>query len=244
MEIDLNADLGEGCGADDDLLRLVTSCSIACGGHAGDAESMTRAVASAAARGVALGAHPAYPDPENFGRVSLDIGAAALEAALAEQIGRLAEIARDEGAALRHVKPHGALYHDADRDGDLAALVVRLAPAGAGIYGPPGGALEAAARDRGAPFAAEGFADRGYGADGRLAERGEPGATIEDPKDAAAQALDLAHGRVLTIGGDILRLSPRTLCLHGDAPGAVARSRAVRAAFEAAGVDLRAPFAP
>lgn len=242
--IDLNADLGEGCGADSALLELVTSCSIACGGHAGDGETMARALADGAEAGVALGAHPSYPDREGFGRRPLDMTGDELASSLRKQIEDIAAVADRLGLRLAHIKPHGALYHAADTAPQIAEELARLAQAvGAGLYGPPGGALETAAGAAGVPFAAEGFADRGYGADGRLLPRGEPGATL-GPAEAAAQARALARGgEIATRAGPPIRTPARTICLHGDDPRALENARAVRAALDTDGIELKAPFA-
>jgi UPF0271 protein len=226
--LDLNADLGEGGRHDAELLALVTSANIACGGHAGDAPTMRRTVGLALAAGVAIGAHPGYEDRENFGRRAMTLPLGEVTALVRRQVESLASIAAGMGAALRHVKPHGALYNQSVRDADLAAAIVRGV---AGIstdlhlFALPGSALAGAGRAAGLTVRLEGFADRRYRDDGSLMPRGEPGAIILDLEPAVSQALALAaSGRV------------QTLCIHGDGPLAVEMLRAIRPALAAAGV--------
>ena len=243
--IDLNADLGEGAGDDEALLAVVTSCSVACGGHAGDEGSMRAAVRAARARGVLVGAHPSVPDRAGFGRRPVAIARDALKQSVRDQIEALLTVADAEGVPLRHVKPHGVLYADAARDEgvaeDLAALTADLLP-GAALMGPPRGALADAAARAGLRYLPEGFADRAYAPDGMLAPRGTPGAVIEDPAERAARAVRLATaGEGLTAEGVPVPVPARTICLHGDAAGAGAGARQVRDALEAAGVTVRAP---
>lgn len=232
MTIDLNADMGEGAGADEALLAFVTSANVACGAHAGDEQTMRRTVRTAKAAGVVVGAHPGFPDREHFGRRELTMAPAAIEETVRAQIAALVTLARDEGVALAHVKAHGALYNMAARDAALAAALARAIAAidpALVMVGLPGSALERAAHDAGLSFAAEGFADRAYEADGSLVSRSKPGALITDPDEAAAGALRLARaGRVDTI------------CIHSDTPGAVAIARAVRHGLEEAGVRVAA----
>jgi len=206
-----NLDAGERDDETEELWRLFDLLNIACGGHAGDDASMARVARCAAEPRPRIGAHPSYPDREHFGRRSLAIAPADLEASVRAQCARLGALAR-----VGHVKPHGALYHDAARDPALAQAVLAGAVAALGdvtVIGPPHGALLDAARARGLPYLREGFADRRYLADGRLAPRSEPDALILDPAAAAAQALRLA---------DV-----DTICVHGDTPGALAIARAV-----------------
>ena len=242
--IDLNADLGEGDPHDDALLRIVSSCSIACGGHAGDAESMARAVRTAVVNGVAIGAHPAYPDRDGFGRVSGFLAGDALYESMTEQITALADIAAVLGARLSHVKPHGALYNDALADGELADIVARVtaeAPGSPHLMGMSNTELQTAARRHDLEFVAEAFVDRAYEADGMLVSRSEPGAVHADIAVATAQAVALATtGRVTARNGDVIRVQADTLCIHGDTPGAAEAARAVRDVLEANRVAIRA----
>lgn len=247
--IDLNADLGEGCGDDEGLMAVVTSANIACGGHAGDEASMRAALRLAKAHGVAAGAHPSYPDRENFGRQSLEIEPHLLKMVLIEQIRRLKHLAEEEGVSLTHIKPHGALYNDAAVDPALATVVAEAARrgvSGAALVGPPrgeatGALAEAAARE-GLAYRAEGFADRAYRPDGRLVSRSEPGAVIGDEDARLAQALALARGEPVTSpSGETVSLAVDTICLHGDSPGALESARAIRVALEEAGLRIEAP---
>ncbi|MHA7871753.1 MAG: 5-oxoprolinase subunit PxpA [Hyphococcus sp.] len=239
--IDLNADMGEYADAAQQavearLMGLISSCSVACGEHAGDAQTMRETIRLAKQHGVAIGAHPSYPDREGFGRRSLEIDDDRLQSSLNEQISALRDIAAEEDATLRHVKPHGALYNDAARTPPLAALVVAAASDATGdaiIVGPPGSALEAAAHAQGMPFAAEGFIDRLYQASGALTPRQTPGAVIDDVSVRARQALAIARGEAFPAADGSLRLAVHTLCIHSDSPGAVSTAEAVRTALEA-----------
>ncbi|MEX1115670.1 MAG: 5-oxoprolinase subunit PxpA [Akkermansiaceae bacterium] len=228
--IDLNADLGEGGTEDEALLALVSSCNIACGGHAGSDDIMRRTLAHAVASGVAIGAHPGYEDRENFGRRELELPPQAITDLVARQVEKLASHAREIGTYLHHVKPHGALYNQANREASLAAAVIagvlEISP-GLLLYAPPDGALAAAARTAGMTVRSEGFADRRYQQDGSLQPRSQPGAVIENPDEAVAQALDLAtSGRF------------ETLCVHGDGAHAATLLQAIRSALENAGVRI------
>lgn len=243
----LNADLGElsgpeGRALDAAILGVVTRCNVACGGHAGDEASMRETVRRAKASGVRVGAHPSYPDRENFGRVSLGLPPGLLEASLIDQVAALKRIAREEGVEIVHLKPHGALYNDAARDAELSEIIVRVA-AGANvqeILGPPKSELEQAAGRAGLTFIAEGFADRSYEADGNLTPRGIPGAVISDPHAIEANALSMAQtGMVTARTGEMLSLGVATLCLHSDTPGAATHAAHIRKALEAAGVAVR-----
>ncbi len=246
--IDLNADLGEGESTTADLLALVSSCNIACGGHAGDRDSMSRAVLLAACAGVAVGAHPSYPDRAGFGRRSRHADGHALYETLSQQLGVLVNLAADHGLDLVHVKPHGALYHDAARFDDIAEIVARVVgecPGQPAIVGPPAGRLPVAAGRLGLRYVAEAFADRRYRPDGSLVPRERPGAVLEDPAEVAAQAVSIAtRGVVQTDAGTALGIAARTLCLHGDTPGALDIARAVRLALDAAHVDVCRPGRP
>ncbi len=224
--VDLNADLGEEVTDDAGLLAVVTSANVACGFHAGTRATMSAVCAGAAERGVVVGAQVSYRDRAGFGRVARDVTHDVLRDEVAEQVATLDAIAREEGTVVRYLKPHGALYHRVTDDPEQAAAVL----AGSGtlpVLGFPGSRLLALAAAAGRTSYVEGFPDRGY-RDGRLIDRGEPGALIEGEDAIAQQALGLA--------GEVA-----SLCLHGDSPGAVARAHAVRRALEAAGWTL-APF--
>lgn len=241
--VDLNADLGEGAPDDAALLALVSSANIACGWHAGDARLMQATVAAALARGVALGAHPSYPDREHFGRREMQLPPDAVRADLVYQIGALQALVRAQGGRLHHVKPHGALYNQAARDPVLAEAVadaVRAVDPGLAVYGLAGGELLRAAERAGLRAVAEVFADRGYRADGSLVPRSEPGALVHDVGEAVARTLRMVReGVVQAVGGETVPLRAETVCLHGDGPHALAFARALHAALAAAGVRVR-----
>ncbi len=248
--IDLNADLGETVGgvptADDEaMFAVVSSASVACGGHAGDEASMRAAVGRAAHHGVALGAHPSYPDRAGFGREPIAMSAADLRASVATQLRAL----RAAGADIRYVKPHGALYHAAGAQRETAdAVAAAIADLSLALGRPVpvlglGDALAAAAAAAGLPFRREAFLDRGYRADGTLVPRGHPGALLADPDAVAARAVRLVAGGVVeSVDGSLVPADAVSLCLHGDSPAAVVMARAVRAALDAAGVVVRAPW--
>jgi UPF0271 protein len=238
VRIDLNADVGEGCGDDAALLALVTSANVACGFHAGDPASMARTVSAAAKAGVAVGAHPSFPDREGFGRRPMQRSPAEVEADVLDQVRALHAICRAHGARLAHVKPHGALYNQAAVDAELAAAIARAVravdPRLALVGLASSRSLRQAAAAFGLRYAAEAFADRAYAADGTRA-----GALIESAAAAAAQAVRIAtRGEVAAVDGALVRLEADTLCLHGDTPGAVDLARAVRAALLGAGVAI------
>lgn len=241
--IDLNVDLGEGGNDDTALIALASSANIACGGHAGDDSTMRTAIEAALAAGVSIGAHPGYEDREHFGRRELDLPPGEVTALVARQIARLMEIAASLGAEIHHVKPHGALYLQANRDATLAEAVVegvmKCLPRTA-FYVPPGGELAKAGQRAGLHVVPEGFVDRRYAESGELLPRSEPGAVIEDLPTAIAQAKTIAlHQQVISISGNPIPLPAATLCVHGDGFHAAKTLRAVRTALEAAGVTIR-----
>jgi len=247
MVIDLNSDLGESfghwrLGDDAALLRVVSSANVACGFHAGDPRVMRATVKAARAAGVAVGAHPGYPDRRGFGRVPMTLPPDVVRDDVLYQVGALAAIAAAEGVRLAHVKPHGALYGAMAADAAVA-LAVASAVAEADAELPlmvlAGSAAERTLEAAGVPLLREGFLDRAYLPNGSLAPRGTPGALHDDPDTVVAQALALAlEGRVRATDGSELHLSVESLCIHGDTPAAVAMARRVRAALEAAGVQV------
>ena len=216
----LNVDAGEHDTEPAELYALAHAVSVACGGHAGDESSMEQVLLSCAKAGTRAGAHPSYEDREGFGRRELDLEPEALARSVRGQCARLRAVARACGVELSHVKPHGALYHAANRDPRIALAVLAGARAALGsplVVGPPEGELRRGAEAAGLAFAREGFADRAMRSDGSLVPRGEPGAVITDVGEARAQARRLAQTGMLD-----------TLCVHGDSPGALAIARAVR----------------
>ncbi|MBI0327056.1 5-oxoprolinase subunit PxpA [Burkholderia plantarii] len=247
MEIDLNADLGEGCGADEALLGLVTSANIACGWHAGGAQAMRDCVRWAVSRNVSIGAHPSFHDPENFGRKEMDLPAGEIYAGVLYQLGALSAIAQAEGGRIAHVKPHGALYNQAARDARIADAVVAAVhdfDPSVAVFGLAGSGFVAAARRAGLAAVEEVFADRGYRADGSLVPRGEPGALVDDEAAMLARTLEMVRDRrVRAVTGEWVPLNAQTVCLHGDGPHALAFARRLRDALEQAGVTLLAPGA-
>jgi UPF0271 protein len=250
VTFDLNADVGESYGAwtlgdDEAVLDMVTSANVACGFHAGDPRTLLRTVTAAAARGVVVGAQVSYPDLVGFGRREMDLAAEDVTADVLYQVGALAGIARAVGTAVAYVKPHGALYHRVARDpvtaGALAEAVLRYDPALPVLLLAGSAGLEVV-RTAGLTGVGECFADRGYAPGGGLLPRGEPGAVLTDPIKVAARAVRMVTGEVVAADGNLLRLDARSMCLHGDTPGAAALARAVRDALVAASVEL-APFA-
>ena len=247
--MDLNSDLGEGYGRwalgdDAALLEVVTSANVACGFHAGDPATIDRTVRTAVERGVAVGAQVSYPDLVGFGRREIDVPPDELTADVLYQLGALEAFAKAAGSRVRYVKPHGALYNRIARDPVQAAAVVeairRYDPA-LPLLTLPGSVAMEAAGDAGIPSVGEGFADRAYTAEGRLVSRREPGAVLHDPEQVAARAVVMAtEHRVEAAGGEQVAVEVRSLCVHGDTPGAVDLARAVRTALEHAGVTLEA----
>ncbi|AVE60389.1 5-oxoprolinase subunit PxpA [Citrobacter sp. CK184] len=244
MNIDLNADLGEGCASDAALLQLVSSANIACGFHAGDAQTMLASVREALKNGVAIGAHPSFPDRENFGRTAMTLPPETVYGQTLYQIGALAAIARAEGGVMRHVKPHGMLYNQAAKDPQLADAIARAVHAcdpSLILVGLAGSELIRAGEHYGLTTRQEVFADRGYQADGSLVPRTQPGALVEDEEHALAQTLGMVEsGRVKSITGEWANVVAQTVCIHGDGEHALAFARRLRAAFEERSIRIMA----
>ncbi|MEU2543373.1 LamB/YcsF family protein [Streptomyces iakyrus] len=247
--IDLNADLGEGFGRwrltdDERLLSVVTSANVACGFHAGDAVTMRRVCELAAERGVRIGAQVSYRDLAGFGRRAMDVPSAELAAEVAYQIGALEVFARAAGSRVSYVKPHGALYNRVVRDEEQAAAVVDgvlLADAALPVLGLPGSRLLELAGKSGLPVVTEAFADRAYTDEGTLVPRALEGAVITEPDAVVERSLGLAlSGGVVSRSGRRVEVSARSLCLHGDTPGAVELARRVRERLESSGVRVEA----
>jgi UPF0271 protein len=249
LRIDLNADLGESFGAysighDAALMKSITSANIAAGFHAGDPSVLRGTIRLAKANGVAVGAHPGFPDLVGFGRRELRLTPRDAEDCVLYQIAAVAGVAAAENARLRHVKLHGALYNMAARDAALAAAVARAIVAfdrSLILFGPPDSELLKAATAAGLRVAAEGFADRAYEGDASLASRAKPGSLIDDPEDVVTRAVRMAKdGTVLALDGSVLRLVVDTICVHGDTPGSDKLAVSLRAGLEAAGVTVQA----
>jgi len=229
------------------VLPYVTSANVACGMHAGDPSIMDETVELALSRGIRVGAHPGYPDRANFGRVTMEMAAGEIENLVVYQVAALQGFARSRGARLTHVKPHGALYHNGGEFPDIARAIadgVRRVGTHLVLVGAAGSMLIGAGREAGLPVAGEAFADRRYRADGTLVPRGEAGALVTDPDEAAEQAVRLAQDRVV-IANDGSRIDVRadTICLHGDTPGAADIARKIHERFRLAGIRI-APLDP
>ncbi|MGO3742286.1 LamB/YcsF family protein [Kerstersia sp.] len=246
--IDLNSDLGESLGAwkmgdDAAMLDIVTSANIACGYHAGDPAGMLETLTAARQRGVAVGAHVAYPDLIGFGRRNMDVASADLTAGVIYQIGALQGLARAAGAEVRYVKPHGALYntiaHDA-RQAQAVIAAIKAIDASLALVVLAGSPLAAWAAQAGLRTVAEAFADRAYTPQGTLLPRREPGAVLHDPALVARRMLRLAEeGRIEAVDGSFARIEADSICVHGDSPDAVGMARAVRETLQKAGVVLQ-----
>ncbi len=250
MRIDLNSDLGEGFGLwemgdDAAMLSVVTSANIACGGHAGDPETMFRTLRLAAERGVTVGAHPGYADREGFGRRVIPMTPAEIGRLVAAQVGALQGLAALAGAAVRYVKPHGALGNLAADDravADAIAAAVKALPGELSILAISGTELEHAARAAGLRVHSEIFADRAYLANGRLVPRSREGAVLHDAEAAADRLIRfLETGKMPVIDGSPIPLAAQSVCVHGDAPGALAMARRIRERLQSAGITI-APF--
>jgi 5-oxoprolinase (ATP-hydrolysing) subunit A len=248
--VDLNCDLGESFGGemidhDAALMDHVSSVNIACGRHAGDETTMRLTVEAAAIRGLAIGAHPGYADIENFGRREMDLSPEAVYTLVREQVELMMTVCREQGARLRHVKPHGALYNQAARDARLARAIaeaVRDIDPELMIYGLSGSRSISEAEAAGLSAASEVFADRTYQADGSLTPRSMPNALIDDPEEAIRRAVSMVvDGRAFTPDGEAVEIAADTICIHGDGPHALEFARAIRAAFDARGIEVSPP---
>ena len=245
--VDLNADVGESFGArragdDEPIFRYVSSANVACGFHAGDPAIIAATIKAAAPRGVAIGAHPSYPDKAGFGRQTMELPADELRDVIVYQIGGVDAIARSLGARLVHVKPHGALYNDAAMNAALAAVVAGAVAAydkSLILVGLAGSHVLTAGKACGLRVAAEAFCDRVYEPDGSLRSRTHADALIDVPAQAAAQAVDIAvNQRATASTGQSIRVKADTLCIHGDSPRALETAASIRIALENAGVRI------
>lgn len=243
MTIDLNCDLAEGTGIEERIMPFITSANIACGFHAGDPELMAHTVRLCMVHDVAIGAHPSYPDRENFGRTNMQLSLDQVSAIVAEQVALLLEITRKEGGMLRHVKPHGALYNMAAQDPGLAAAVVRgirQVDASLVLFGLSGCQMAEVANHSGTLMAHEVFADRTYQSDGTLTPRSRPDALVKDTQAACDQALFFAQGKpIRSTDGHTLLLQADTICLHGDGAHALDFAQAIRTRLEENEVQIK-----
>ncbi len=233
--VDINCDMGEGMPNDAELMPFISSANIACGYHAGDADMMHRTVQMAIDHGVAVGAHPSYPDRVNFGRLAMCLSPEEVYTITLEQIGLLMAVCDRHCVGMQHVKPHGALYNSAAADEALASAIaqaVKEAGAGLTLFGPPQSALTKAAAALGIPFRGEAFADRSYQPDGLLTPRSAPGALITDENKVIQQVLEIAERqRVAAVNGQFIPMPATTICIHGDGPTAVTLARAIHEAI-------------
>lgn len=247
LNVDLNADLGEGSGHDDELFELITSANIATGFHAGDAGTMRATISAAQAQGVFVGAHPSLFDRQNFGRKEIEVTPEEVFDAVVYQLGVFQAIAERAGTRPNHVKPHGALYNMAARDEKLADVVARaiqVVDSTLILFAPDRSALAAAGESRGLRIAREVFADRNYLANGTLVPRSRADALLHDPEEASARVVRmLREGKVQSVDGGDVDLRAETICLHGDNDKAVQFARALRVRLEKEGVQIRAPKA-
>ena len=248
LTVDLNADMGEGMATDHLLMPWISSANIACGGHAGDRESMLRTVELARRHGVAIGAHPSYPDRKNFGRADIlgsTITMKDIRSIIMEQVQSLAEICREMAVTLRHVKPHGALYNRAARDAELSAIIteaVRDCDTSLIIYGLSGSLMSKVVTSAGLNFVHEVFADRTYQSDGSLTPRSHPAALITDQHQSLQQVLlMLKEGRVRTINGTEIPIQAESICIHGDGPHAAGFAQIIRQTLESADIQIKSP---
>lgn len=245
LVVDLNSDLGEGAGHDDEILDLVSSANIACGFHAGDPASIFATIRAALERGVSVGAHPSFPDRENFGRTEMTMPPAEIYSSVAYQIGAFQALARAAGGRMNHVKPHGALYNMAARDraiADVIANAVFTLDPKLILFAPSESELDYAATELGLDAASEVFADRNYLANGSLVPRSEANAFVHDPVEAADRVIRiLAEGKVRAVDGSDVSVLAATVCVHGDNPEAVAFVRKLRGRLELEDVMIAAP---
>lgn len=242
--IDLNADLGEGMGNDDALLEVVSSASIACGGHAGDARTIFAALSACRQRGIRAGAHPGFADRANFGRLRLTIPTHAMRTQVQMQLLLIHTLATQVGVELAYLKLHGAMANMAAEDHDIAVAIfeaVRQIDPDIAILALDNSVQVTAASALGFPVIHEAYADRGYDAAGMLVARSEPGAVLHDIDAVVERCRRLAkNGEIVAVDGTVLRTTARSICLHGDTPGAVEMARAVRAALQAEGIGIAA----
>lgn len=246
--IDLNADLGESFGPwvmgnDDQMMDVVTSANIACGGHAGDSSTMLHSVSTAAAKAVVVGAHPGFRDKEGFGRRRIPLSAVELKTLIAEQVGALKGVAGLSSQRVRYIKPHGALGNWAAESAEVAAAIamsIKLAHADCAVLAISGTELEIQSKKAQLDTYSEIFADRGYGDDGNLVPRSEPGAMIVDPAAAGDRLLRfLDTGKMDTVSGGKVKLEAHSVCIHGDSPHAVAMAEHIKRIMTEQGITLK-----
>lgn len=243
LSIDLNCDMGEGCGNDAELMDYVSSVNIACGFHAGDAETMLRTVKTAIEKGVAIGAHPGYDDRKNFGRVAMSLSPDEVHDIVVEQITALREICNAVGGQMQHVKPHGALYNQAAKDVSLAnaiAMAVKAVDENLVLFGLSGSIMMDESKKCGLRTASEVFADRTYRSDGSLTPRNEANALIKDTDSALAQVLQMVKDQtVISTDGQTIAITADTICIHGDGENALQFAKAIHGKLIENGIEIR-----
>jgi UPF0271 protein len=249
MRVDINSDVGESFGAysighDTGLMKSITSANIAAGFHAGDPSVLRDTIRTARAHGVAVGAHPGFPDLVGFGRRELNVSAREAEDLVLYQVAAVAGVASAEGMRIQHVKPHGALFNMAVRNAELASAIARAVAAfdrTLVLFGLPGSEILKAGRSEGLRVAAEVFADRAYEPDGSLASRRKPGSVIHDPETVVARAVRMVKDHtVVAVDGSVVLLQADTICVHGDTPGSDDLAASIRAGLERAGITVKA----
>ena len=243
--VDLNCDIGEGCGNDAELMRYITSANIACGFHAGDEATMRRTVELALENGVAIGAHPSYRDRENFGRTEMRLSRDEVRRLILDQLEALKAECERQGAKIRHVKPHGALYNQAATDRELASALAKAVSefdGGLTVYGLSGSLMIEEAETAGLNTASEVFADRTYRSDGTLTPRSQANALIHETETSLSQVLDMVnYGRVRSTDAIMVPINAETICIHGDGPNAVEFAASIRRSLAAAGIGVCPP---
>lgn len=244
--VDLNCDIGEGCGNDAELMRYISSANIACGFHAGDEATMRRTVELAIENGVAIGAHPGYRDQENFGRTEMSLSRDEVRRLIHDQLEALKAVCDRQGAKIRHVKPHGALYNQAAKDRELAsALAEAVSEFDSGLifYGLSGSLMIEEAETAGLTTASEVFADRTYRSDGFLTPRSQPNALIHETETSVTQVLNMVkYGRVRSTDASMVPIKAETICIHGDGPNAVEFAKLIRERLTSEGIRIEPPF--
>jgi len=244
LTIDLNCDMGEGCGNDAELMGYISSANVACGYHAGTRDTMRITCELAVSGGVAVGAHPGYPDRENFGRTNMDLPPAKVYQIVTDQIATLQAIAKEAGTSLAHVKPHGALYNQAARDPELAAAIADAVwdfDPELVLFGLSSSEYVEIAESRGLKVASEVFADRTYQVDASLTPRSEPNALITETDAALAQVLEMVRdGTVTAVSGEKIPIRAETLCIHGDGAHAVEFAGAIRKLLRDNNIEINA----
>ncbi len=243
MQVDLNCDLGEGMNTDEQIIPLISSANIACGFHAGDVDTMKRTIACCLQHGVAIGAHPSWPDKENFGRKEMRLSTGELATILTEQLNILSQLAKEQGSKLHHVKPHGALYNQSAKDKTIAATIAKAVKdfdASLVLFGLSGSYSITEAEKLGLKTASEVFADRTYLDDGSLTPRFQPNALIEDESKAVEQALQMITQQTVTsTTGKNISLIADTICIHGDGANAIAFAKAISLALKQNHIDIK-----